>query len=204
MTRYDLVAFVSISLIAACNGKSNEGDAAVDTACEPDVSDVACDLDYPAGPYGTGVGEIVRNHELALAPCGTISMLDLFCDPDAKVLLVFGTAGWCTACIPESDALPGLYADYHDQGLEILALVFEDASGNPATVTFAGGYADHYGFTFPTAEDADKQIGEYFDTSQAPLNMFVNLETMEILEKSTGYEAAPFRTAIETHLASVP
>jgi hypothetical protein len=118
---------------------------------------------------------------------------------------MYGTAGWCTTCQVESADLPDLYAEYHPQGLEILAMVFEDSDASAADVNYAYGYQYHYSFPFPTVADSEKIVADYIDTSQAPMNVFVNLRTMEILHEDDreGYDAARLRSDIETYLASI-
>ncbi len=205
--------------IAICAWGCDDGSGSDDAATDPDTADAADAADtshdaadvetepgeYPSGPYGTTESSIIANLEFTTADGATLDLAALRDDPAVELLLVYGTAGWCTACVYESTDLPGIYATYHGQGLEVLAAVFEDDSAAPATVAYAAGYRDYYGFEFPTVADTDLQTCDYFDKSQAPLNMFIDLDTMEILEIGVGYVSggAPLESAIETHLAAV-
>lgn len=204
--------FVSLSLclawmVSACDGGGSEDDASTDTASPDTVVDTSTDIttepgDCPGPPFGTSEGDTIANHVFTTADGGDLDLCSLAQVPGNRVLLVYGTAGWCTACTYESSDLPGMYDDYHSQGLEVLAVVFEDESSATADSVYASGYRDYYGFTFPTVTDPDFLIGSYFDRSSAPLNMFVDLETMEILEIGTGYATGggPLRGAIEGYL----
>lgn len=191
-----------VVLVCACGSNGTDDDASTD-ACTDPTTEPVCEMAYPAGPYGTGEGDVIENHVMTTADCTLLEMQHLYCDDSTELLLVYATAGWCTACQVESADLPGLYTDYHDQGLEILAMVFENTDSEPATVEYADGYRGHYEFTFPTVADSDRIVAGYFDPTTAPLNMFVNLRTMEILQIGTGYDAGQLRSDIETHLAAI-
>ncbi len=206
ITRLPALILPALLLVAGCGSNGVEGYATEDATPDTgdDVSDEpACGTDYPSGPYGTSTGDTIENLTFARVGGGTYSLHHCFCDDASKLLLVYATAGWCTACQIESDALPAIYSEFNAQGLEILAAVFENTSGDPATIGDATGYADHYAFTFPTVADSDLLVTDYFDKTTAPMNMFVNLRTMEILGIETGYDAGGLRTDIETHLSSI-
>jgi peroxiredoxin len=156
----------------------------------------------PPPPYGTVVGDIIQNHQFISVETTLISLCDFYQDTSVKVLLIFATAGWCPYCGEESAALPGIYSTYHGQGLEILAAVFEDRNGNPATLSYAQSYASTYSFPFPAVVDNTFQLGNYFDKAAAPMNMYVDLTTMEILAIELGYNSA-MADDIEFYLATI-
>jgi peroxiredoxin len=159
----------------------------------------------PPPPYGINVGDIIQNHQFISVDNTLISLCDFHQDPSLKVLLIYATAGWCSVCHYESEALPDYYNDYHDQGLQILASVFEDTSGNPATRAYAQSYASTYAFPFPTVVDNTFQLGIYFDKAATPMNMFVDLTTMEILDITLGFDYVTdsMRDDIEYYLATI-
>ena len=98
--------------------------------------------------------------------------------------------------------LQTLYPTYNPQGLEILGAIFEDNSGNPATLSFAKGYASGYGWTFPAIVDNTFQLGAYFDKAAAPMNMYVDLTTMEILAIELGFNSE-METDIQFYLSQI-
>jgi len=197
---------LSMFLLIGCGNGSTDGDADTDATEETTVDcseeieiDPACE--YPSGPYGTAAGDIVDNLTWdVVVGCGPVSLRQFYCDPSTTLLLMYGTAGWCPNCPYESADLPDLYSDYHSEGLEIIALVFEDVDGDPADLSFAEGYQDEYGFPFTTVADHDNLIGDFETSSEAPINVFVDLETMEILSSGTGYDASALRSQIESYL----
>jgi len=60
------------------------------------------------------------------APDFAIETLDggrfVLSDYRGRVVVVYFMAGWCLSCVPEARALARLYAEYHDRGLEVLAV----------------------------------------------------------------------------------
>jgi hypothetical protein len=204
ITRIPALLLVAGLVIHGCGNGSTETDASEDTGTEMTddvVEETGCDTAYPSGPYGILEGDTIDNLTFSRVGGGTVSLHDLFCDDSTTLLLLYATAGWCTVCQVESDDLPGVYADFHSEGLEILAAVFENTSGDPATVDYAEGYHDYYVFTFPTVADSDLLVTDYFDKTNAPMNMFVDLQTMEIIDIQTGYDAGGLRSDIETYLS---
>jgi hypothetical protein len=197
---------LSMFFLVGCGNGSTDGDADTDVTEEtgedptPELEiDPACE--YPAGPYGTSEGDIIDNLAWdVVVGGGSVSLRQFHCDPSTKLLLLYGTAGWCPNCPYESAALPDLYDEYHSQGLEIIALVFEDLDGDPADLSFAEDYQVEYGFPFTTVADYDSQIGNFEEPSSAPINVFVDLDTMEILFSDPGYDESTLRTRIETFL----
>jgi hypothetical protein len=201
------MALVSMFLLMGCGNGSTNGDPDADTDVTEEPSeeieiDPACE--YPAGPYGTEVGDIIDNLSWdVVVGGGSVSLRQFHCDPSTTLLLMYGTAGWCPNCPYESADLPDLYSDFHSQGLEIIALVFEDTSGDPADLAFAELYQGEYDFPFTTVADHDILVEDYSDPDSAPINIFVDLSTMEILDISSGYSAGAFQTQIEDLLADL-
>ncbi len=204
MTRFPALLLAAGLVVHGCGNGSTDTDASEDTGTETTgdaVEETACETEYPAGPFGTSAGDTIDNLTFSRAGGGSLSLHDLFCDDSTTLLLLYATAGWCTACQVESADLPGVYAEFNSQGLEILAAVFENTSGDPASVDYAEGYRDHYDFTFPTVADSELLVTDFFDKTTAPMNMFVDLQTMEILAIQTGYDAGGLRSDIETYLS---
>lgn len=221
---------VALFLACACGGGEAKDDGTVDAAPDPQAEEPAPEdaqegegdvlpepsLELPPEtleepeycyppPYGTGIGDTLQNHQFISIEDTLVSMCDFHRDESMKLLLVYATAGWCIVCHYESQSLPSYYNDYHGQGLEILAAVFEDANGNPATRAYAREYAVRYNFNFPTVVDNTFQLGIYFDKAATPMNMFVNLETMEILDIQLGFDAETdsMRRDIEVYLSRI-
>ncbi len=201
-----IALLVVVSLFWGCDSGGKEHDTGTDTGVDamPDIaSDPTAEQgECPGPPYGTLVGDTIADHEFVSYDGSSLSLCDIRDVPGNRLLLVYGTAGWCTQCTYESGDLPTIRADLHDDGLEVLAVVFEDESSSPADADYASEYRGYYGFTFPTVADPSFLIGAYFDKSSTPLNMFIDLSTMTILDIQTGYGigGGPLRSDIEGYL----
>jgi len=180
----------------------------------PDATDSfdareALDLDatgypQPPPPYGTAVDQRIDNLQFVDSDGNPLSLAGFYNDHGVKLLWVYATAGWCTACAAESTALPGFWTTYHPQGLEILGVVFQDNAGAPATTSYARNYATRYGWPFWTASDEPFVLRPYFvDVSSTPLNMLVDLTGMTIKVIEMGYTESTMRAHVERYLAEI-
>lgn len=199
MTSLRLAALLALSLVlagvAACSddGSDNDTDSGSSTDTGnggTDVGDGSGDTggvasDYPAGPYGTSVDAVIANHVFQQIDGTDLSFGDLR-DAGKTVLFLNTAAGWCTACREEQPAIEALYGQYAGQGLEVLVTVFEDNSSAVATLEFVESWRDQYSLSFPVVLDEAFVMQDYYDASATPMNMVVNLRTMEIVYISTG------------------
>ncbi len=165
--------------------------------------------DYPCPPYGHTACETMPDHrfvpanEAARALAGADGLLDIHdlrADPSTTALLLYGTAGWCSACIAESRALNALYEEYQripgtTNRAEFVTVVFQDNVGAPATAEFAESYAEQYGFTFPTVADTTGDILYYFDAASTPGNILVDATNMRIFSVVQGFNEPSMRAA---------
>lgn len=175
--------------LAAC-GSSEEGGAG-------EVTDRSA---YPDGPYGLGAGDVLADLTFTGADGAEFSFGDVFADPKHRVLLVTTTAGWCTACIEEQPKLKALHDELNGKGLQIVAAMFEDADFSPATVQQIADWDARYDLPYPLVLDADFKLGAYYDETLTPMNMIVDVDTMEILKVTTGFDEAVVRAVIEANL----
>ena len=166
---------------------------------------------YPCGPYGKGVGEIIDNlvfqgfadpnfrcqkaGSMAIdgqSPQG-LTLGDFHrggagCpDKRKRVLWVFVSAGWCHACEVQMKSLvPQYNKGQFDERVELLQVLFEDNQGQPATLDFAKKYIASHGGTHPLVIDPNFDTARYFPINATPLNMLVDLQTMEIFYAENG------------------
>lgn len=165
---------------------------------------------YPCGPYGHLPCERIRDHRFvpandaarALAgDDGLLDMHDLFADKTVSGILLYGTAGWCSACVSESLALNEIYADHQPirgttTRAEFVTVVFEDGDFEPASLAYATQYADRYDFDFPVVADPSGDILYYFDAASTPGNIFIDATTMNITFVMQGFIGSTMRAAL--------
>ncbi len=143
--------------------------------------------EYADGPFGVEEGDTIADLSFVLPDGEGFSFGELYNDPEAKLLLLSTTAGWCTACIEEQPELQALHLAHKDQGLMVMVSIFEDIQYQPAGAIHAELWKETYGLDFIVVADPEFSLGAYYDTSLTPMNMFVDLETMEIIKITTGW-----------------
>ena len=138
-------------------------------SCDPETCTINVDncvenFRYPAGPYGAGEGMVVENltfvpaNQAAIDMAGNTEVFDLTNlymngpahQGDITAVLLFETAGWCPYCGDEAAYLNTLYNELKVDGLLIVGVVSQDTTGATATFEYANGYANNYGWEFPT------------------------------------------------------
>ncbi len=153
--------------------------------------------DYPPAPYGQTTGTTLKNHSF-LDPSTekVVKLSDLYKHPDKKLLVINSSAGWCSACKQEAIALKAVYDTYKTEGLEIWFTLFQDYEGNPSTVSFWQKWMATMKPNYPCLLDTEFQLGDYFKVESTPMNMMVDLTTMQIVYLQVGYNEAGLKSKI--------
>lgn len=155
---------------------------------------------YPAGPYGTSEGAVLEDLTFVTPAGEPLSLSDIHADPANRLLLISTAAGWCTACIEEQPALEELHAQHQADGLVVLVALFEDRDYQPADAALAEAWQQQHELSFHVVADPEFRLGDYYDTSATPMNMIVDIDTMEILVLQTGWDRAIVESVIEARL----
>ncbi len=151
---------------------------------ESDVGDGAL---YPPGPFGTAVGSRIAPLEFPTVAGAPFSFdREVFQEDDVKLVLVSTAAGWCTACREEQPALVELFDEHEDDGLLVILAIFEDNDSSVVTPEFAQGWVNQYGIPFPALIDEFNDFASFYEPTLAPMNMFLDGETMEIIDITIG------------------
>ncbi len=179
------VAIIAASLLAACGGDD-------DLLCPVPEARAA----YPEVPYGLADGDVIDNLSFVNMD-GSFTFQDIRADETTRLLLISTAAGWCATCIEEQPKLEELFQTYGEQGLTVLVSVFEDQNSTPATAEYAQSWTDSYELTFPVVADPDFVLADYYDTSMTPMNMIIDLNTMEIIFNREGFDRSAVEAVIE-------
>jgi hypothetical protein len=168
---------------------------------------------YPSGPYGTDPGDTVQNtcfrgwETPGTLPHTDAELVDLplgaFYDPSGKqyeLLLVNTAALWCAACKSEHKTLGQHYADLAPRGLGLVSALFQDNSGEPATLDDLRQWVEAFDVEFPMVLDPDYQLGIYASADTAPLNLLIDARTMKIVQKFVGDQSSVIWPTIENEL----
>lgn len=193
---------------------TDPGTAPPDAGPAPDVSGKP---PYPAGPYGTFVGDTIAPDVGFYDPWTKkwTYMSDYWNHYYMKAVIVSSAAGWCGPCQLEAVEFLDLYDEHGPWGLEILYALFEDTNGKTlctaetnADCTFEGpslqfmnawkNYVDADGgrvidyplFMDPKGDDGYTAMDPFYEENAVPLAILVSTKDMTIIEKWHGYSAA--------------
>jgi len=94
-----------------------------------------------------------------------------------KVLLVVVTGSWCPNCHDEAPFLAELYDKYHDRGLEVVALDFEEPE-QIADLNRLRWFVEHYGIHYTVLvggdpNDVNAKIPQLVNLNSWPTTVFV-------------------------------
>jgi hypothetical protein len=163
--------------------------------------------DYPAGPYGTGVGATLENFSFLgwrdpVASGYDVEKLEQvrlgeFYNPDGRsnvrVIWINASAVWCTVCRRELKEINdnAVYESLAPRGLAMIETLFEDNSSRPATPMDLKRWGElpAHSIEFPLLLDPGFKLGAFFTSDATPLNMLVDASTMRVIDATMGYSS---------------
>lgn len=176
--------------------------------------------DYPAGPYGSDVGEIAADicmpawRDPSASDFDSAELEELcfsdFYDPSGestRLLLVNTSAIWCAACRVEyggTGERPSLGEEREeraDEGFDVFGSIFQDTERNPASLEDAELWAETFQVDFAFGLDEQFAMGAFADESVQPFNMVLDTTTMEIVLVLQGDEPATLWPTVDEFLA---
>jgi hypothetical protein len=193
--------WVFLLLAWGCSSTHDFGGTDAAVASETSTTNNACAQGYPAGPYGTGVGDVVdpgftwQGYLAGSSAIATLTPNDLFdCDGTKGInALVFDvSAAWCAACQSQASNMGSLSTEDDTLGIHVVTLIVQDASQAPATTATAEQWKSQYslddvtvcadpGFSFAPANPSQVQL---------PVTVIVDPRSMKIMKVEQGYIAA--------------
>ena len=184
------IAMLMLCCFWGCGPGSSDGDGNTDVNRDA----------YPEGPYGVEEGDILDNLSFTEPDGSAFAFENVFSDPENKLLLLSTAAGWCTACREEQGALQSLQETHGDAGLYVMVTIFEDNSSIEVEDAFVQAWIEEYDLTIKVVGDAPFVMSNYYDSSLTPMNMIVDINTMEIVRKTTGWDPSTIDAIIEAKL----
>jgi hypothetical protein len=218
MSHTQALLFVGTAVLLGCSSASpsaevdsgaGTGDARPEAAPDPtkdagapsdggartDAHEAATECPYPAGPYGTGVGDVLDAKLVwqAYAPGATtpstLHVTDLYdCDGKKGInALVIDTSGqWCVACQYEAESIPtwmtSMGADaggWGALGVSFLTLIIQNDAYEPATIVTAKQWRAMFGLTsIYVAADPNASL----PAKALPHNLLIDPRTMKIFK----------------------
>lgn len=192
---------------AACSEKSGAGvpDAGGGGLVARDAGMVS----YPAGPYGTAVGEVVEDAtfngyaRFDDSNLGLVALHDYYNPDGAKTttagapvtaILVMAGAVWCNPCVQEAMVMASVADKFLPAGVQILQDLYQGpdrASGIAATQADLDRWVANYSLPFPVFIDPAKKLSPYFEVSLLPFIMLLDARTMTSLAEDLGFGGQP-------------
>lgn len=118
-------------------------------------------------------------------------------DYEGSVVLLSVGAGWCVECKDETPILEKQFWQvYKDQGLVVIQLLIQNATGKAADIDFATEWKNEFGVTFPLCIDPDNSTEPYWDQPSLPFIMLLN-KKLEIEDKSHGFDKEVYKLLVE-------
>jgi hypothetical protein len=155
---------------------------------------------YPAGPYGVSEGSVIDDLGFTRPDDTPFSLGEVYANGHNRLLLVSTASGWCASCVEEQADLESLHDQYGPDGLFVLVSVFEDADFRPAGADEAESWRRRFGVSYQVVADEPFVLGAFYDRTATPMVMFVDVDTMQILRISTGWDPSAVEAIIRARL----
>jgi hypothetical protein len=173
------------------------------------------DPNYPPGPYGyvqgstiqdirfsgkvdpNGAGGSASYADLQMQP---IALGDYHSDPNVKLLVLSGVAGWCQPCNGEQYYTRMLQPKYEPQGVrffEAMIQGYDEMTGTPATEPDVNKWQHDHTLHVGIGLDPEDKIHEYADVAAFPLNLLVRTSDMKIVYMMLGEENLDSQIAMQ-------
>lgn len=190
------IAAVGAVLVAGCDTNFVGGDPLV-----PDDAgfiDSGFEETYPEGPYGVQNGDIIENLVFTgfFAQTSTTGL-----DPDLnpnidfqqvrrdgryRYMLINVAAEWCSGCRIEAELLPDKFVDWGKRGGYVFSVLTEDRVSRPATEPNLRRWVSTFPINYTMVYDPRANINGKFAPPGLPLNVIVDLDTMQIVNQKVG------------------
>lgn len=202
----------------ACGTVCPSGDACVANTCQS--------YPYPAGPYGTQVGDTIANlsfsgltdsdhdgmvEDEASSTIALAKYLRVDGVRNTKALVITLSALWCGPCKLEEPQLVAWLNDYETWApgrVKFVTLLSESGIGSPATASSMLTWAKMFDVPFDLGLDPSAQLlTQFVDSGQPlayPFHILVRTEDMKIDQKSFGSDLTTLQPAIDAILAQAP
>ena len=155
---------------------------------------------FPSGPYGIETGQTLQNMTFAgyvnESPSEGLVTGDGFVDSfslqDVRELvgyrfaLINLAAEWCIGCRDEAKELPGDFARWADKGGFVMSIMTENQAFQQATRSVLDDWIAQFEMNYTMLHDPAFEIPNKVGPTAMPVNIMVDLDTMEIIRIRQG------------------
>jgi hypothetical protein len=212
MKLHALLGLLAAAAALGCNQNPGAGNGDEQYAPMPCPDCPMPTAGYPAGPYGFGKGDTIKNLSFSgfidaqaqSTTLDTISLGDFYNPtgddvflPDSPygpgtkkptALLIDIGSGWCGPCREEAKSLLNdKYATYKPCGGEFLSQLAEGGTpGAPVDQTILQAWVTGFHVAYPATIDGSKQLYPFYSSGSFPDSAIVDTRTMKIVEVVSG------------------
>jgi len=161
--------------------RMDDPDAAPDMAML--APDAAIDV-YPAGPYGTGVGDVIEDLEFISHEGGPLYLSDLRRLEGARLINVSTVAGWCGVCVRKMAPFEEVQQRLRPSGFIGVISIYQERGGDPADADDAARWRRSNGLTGVVVADPVPVMDPYFPRFGREKYLLIDARTMEIVHIS--------------------
>ncbi len=167
--------------------------------------------DYPPKPYGYAAGTTIANLQFdgkqsdvhvdySTLPMQTLTFGDI--RQNAKLILLEGSARWCTPCNRDQPTMRTIEANYAPQGVKTIEVLVEGQFGVAATQDDINRWANLYSLAGIIAIDPSYEMSKYADVTAFPMYMVIRASTMKIeYMQVESLAASPIEPVLDSLLA---
>jgi hypothetical protein len=166
----------------------------------------AAQQSYPAGPYGTALGDVLEDlcfqglrdpkSSSYMGGGETICLHDYYNPTRAadapRVLVITISAMWCEPCKLEEKSAQANRDYWAPLGAEFMTALSEDLATAPPTLKNAQTWSAAFKLDFPVVLDGEKRLFQYFDTDGYPKHLLLDLASMKLTSATVGdFDVSP-------------
>ena len=157
-------------------------------------------LDYPPGPYGFAVGDVIEDHVFTDWQGQPFSFADAHRRENARVVVIMNTVAWCPSCAGNMIGVEELHQEFQNQGVEIIVSLYDDAQFSPANAQAAAQWRRGTGLTTTVVADGDEHMAPYFQPFARNTYLVIDAPTMRVLNRVQRFQTNEMRALIEAAL----
>lgn len=150
---------------------------------------------YPSNGCGVTKGALIDDYTWTgrltgiSSPVTTLTLHDYY-NPDGskptRFMFITVSAFWCQACKDEAKQLNGLYSTYGPRGVMVVTDIAQKIDKSPTDQNDVDVWIKTFNLKTAVVNDPDFVLQVFFDPSTMPLDLIIDLKTMEIVYKATG------------------
>jgi peroxiredoxin len=144
--------------------------------------------DYPRGPYGVDVGQIVTDLNFIDWEDRPYRLSDMRQEPNTQIIAIVTLAAWCPTCAQKMAALSAMNAELRALGVLTVTSLYENANFQPATARDAAAWRRQHELDFPVVADGPQVLRPYFSPFGRNTYILIDAASMEILLLSQGFQ----------------